>query len=317
MKLRRLKRYLNLQDARKFFRYLFGTESFRPDSNVPEPTPALRETARQIRGPERGPAVMVHGILPRAGTVYVGQLLRLHPDLYAFPHNLYEVPFLQLSDEILRLQEKFLVNHRHNRGKVGETDFLTLFGSALVAHLHAGTPVGKRVLVKVPSVEYLHFFPHVYPHEHLLVLMRDGRDLVDSTVRTWPMFPFSFACRRWRRAAGMVVHFHEQSKGDREGYWLARYEDAVQYPEAFVRKACRRFGLDESVYPFDEIERIRVRGSSTVTASGQVVWEPQEQPDDFQPIGRWRQWPGRKKRTFKRLAGEMLLALGYSEDLTW
>ncbi|MDX1687342.1 MAG: sulfotransferase [Candidatus Promineifilaceae bacterium] len=317
MKIRRLTRYLNVQDVKKFLHYLFGAESFRPRFDLPEPAPALLETARQIRGPERGPAVMIHGILPRAGTVYTGQLLRLHPKLHAFPHNLYEVPFLQLSDEVLRLQERFLASHRHNRGKVGETDFLTLFGSALVAHLHAGTPAGKRMLVKVPSVEYLHFFPHVYPHEHLLVLVRDGRDLVDSTVRTWPMFPFSFACRRWRRAAGMVVRFHGQWAGRREGYWLARYEDAVENPEAFVREACRRFGLDESAYPYDEIEKIRIRGSSTVTAGGDVVWDPQQRPEDFRPVGRWRQWPARKKRTFKRLAGEMLLALGYCEDLSW
>jgi len=317
VKLRRLKRYLNLQDVRKYLHYLFGLESFRPDFDVPEPAPALQETARRIRGAERSPAIMVHGILPRAGTVYAGQLLRLHPDLHAFPHNLYEVPFLQLSDSVLRLQEQFLASHRHNRGKVGRTDFLTLFGSALVAHLHAGTPPEKRMLVKVPSVEYLHLFPHVYPHEHLLVLVRDGRDLVDSTVRTWPMFPFSFACRRWRRAAGMVVRCHERWEGRREGYWLARYEDAVKNPEAFVREACRRFGLDEEAYPFAEIEAIRVRGSSTVTAGGDVVWDPQERPEDFRPVGRWRRWPTRKKRAFKRLAGEMLLALGYCEDLAW
>lgn len=317
MKLQRLKRYLNVQDLKKFLRYLFGVEGFRPDFDAPLPPPALRETARQMRGAERGPAVMIHGILPRAGTVYAGQLLRLHPELHPFPHNLYEVPFLQLSDRVLQLQEQFLANHRHNRGKVGETDFLTLFGSALVAHLHAGTPAGKRMLVKVPSVEYLHFFPHVYPHEHLLVLVRDGRDLVDSTVRTWPMFPFSFACRRWRRAAEMVVRFDEQWEGPHDGYWLARYEDAVHDPEGFVREACRRFGLDEGAYPYAEIESIRVRGSSTVTAAGEVVWEPQERPEAFRPVGRWRRWPERKKRTFKRLAGGMLLALGYCEDLAW
>ena len=88
MKLRRLKRYLNLRDVKKYLHYLFGVESFRPDFDAPELVPALRETARRIRGAERGSAIMIHGILPRAGTVYVGQLLRLHPDLHALAHNL-------------------------------------------------------------------------------------------------------------------------------------------------------------------------------------------------------------------------------------
>ena len=36
-------------------------------------------------------------------------------------------------------------------------------------------------------------FYDVFPHEQLLVLVRDGRDLLQSTLKTWPQLRF----RRW------------------------------------------------------------------------------------------------------------------------
>lgn len=305
------------ENIRKYFHYIFNRKSFQPRFDFEQPAAAMREMACQLRGPEQGPAIMIHGILPRAGTVYVGQVLRLHPDLCAFPRDLYELPFLQLSEDINRLQEKFLLYHRHNRGKLGDSDFLALFGSTIIAFLHHEVPANQRMLVKVPSVEYLHFFPVMYPHEHLLLLTRDGRDVVESTVRTWPQIHFWLACLRWRRAAEMVVGCHDVYRERQQGYWLARYEDAVTDPVAFVQEACRRFNLDESRYPFEQIETIRVRGSSQLQKEGGVHWQPVDKPAAFQPTQYWREWSSYKKWLFKRIAGQALIDLGYSEDMNW
>lgn len=310
---------INLDEVKKYFEYVLQRESFKADCAVCELGEWAKEAAFQIRGPDRPPALMVHGIMPRSGTVFVTQLLRLHPAFFAFPYEWYELPFLQLSGQILKLEEQFLINHRHNRGKIGQSDFLGLFGSALVAFLYAATPPGKRLLMKVPSVEYLHYFWHLYPYEDLLLLTRDGRDVVQSTIKTWPQIRFSFACLRWRRAADMVYKFNQYHQQHGEGYWLARFEDAMRDPEGFVCRACEHFGLDVRKYPFDEMcrEVNQVRGSSTIKENGQVDWEAHDRPRNFQPIGYWQSWPWHRKWLFKRLAGQALLDLGYSEDLKW
>jgi hypothetical protein len=312
-------RRANLDEIKKYLAYVFQQKSFQADFAATALSVPAREAARQIRGVNRPAAIMVHGIMPRAGTVYTTQLLRLHPDLYAFPYEWYELPFLQLSGSILQLQEQFLVNHRHNRGKIGDTDFLALFGAAMVGYLHAATPPDKRLLMKVPSVEYLHYFWHLYPYENLLLLARDGRDVVQSTIKTWPQIRFSFARLRWRRAAGMIANFHQQCQSRRQSYWLARFEDAVGDPEGFVRQACGRFGLDVERYPFDQMwqEVNEVRGSSKVKEAGEVVWEARQKPGNFRPVGYWQNWPWHKKWLFKRLAGQALLDLGYCKDLKW
>ena len=105
---------------------------------------------------------MIHGIMPRSGTVYAGQLLRLHPDLHAYPFQIWELPYLQHSGAVGELQDEFLWSYEQNVGKIGDQDFLPLFGSALVAYLYAGVPADKRLLMKVPNVEYLHQFYRVF-----------------------------------------------------------------------------------------------------------------------------------------------------------
>lgn len=304
-------------DVRKYIRYIFDSKSFRPDFDASAISDQALQTAKVIRGCERDPAIIIHGIMPRSGTVYVGELLRLHPDLYAYPNHIWELPFLQHTGDILDLQEKFLLAYEQNAGKIGDQDFLPLFGASLMAYLHGFVPSGKRLLLKIPSVQHLDHFHSVFPYEYIMVLVRDGRDVVHSTLKTWPQLRFSMVCLRWRRAANMVLAFDEQYGHQTEGYWLARFEDTVRDPAAFVRTACQRFGLDEGRYPFERLDTIPVHGSSTLRERGGAVWKVVAKTKGFQPIGHWQQWSAMRKRIFKMIAGQPLMALGYCEDLNW
>ncbi|MBN1138230.1 MAG: sulfotransferase, partial [Anaerolineae bacterium] len=201
--------------------------------------------------------------------------------------------------------------------KIGDDDFLPLFGSSLIAYLYSFLPPEERMLLKVPGVQYLSHFFSMFPGEHLLLLVRDGRDVVHSTLKTWPQIRFFMACQRWRRAAEMILHFHGIHGARRKGYWLARFEDAVQDPAAFVEEACERFGLDVQRYPFEKIEAVRVHGSSSLPVDGKVVWDHMAPPKDFYPVGHWQRWSFGRKCLFKRIAGQALVDLGYCDDLDW
>jgi protein-tyrosine sulfotransferase len=305
------------RNVRKYVSYSFERQSFRPPHEAAGPSAQALSTAMQLRGGERRAALLIHGIMPRSGTVYIGELLRLHPDLVAYPNTVWETPFLARTQDILAMQRRFFLDYEQNVGKLGERDFLPLFGSALIAHLYSFVPEGKRMLLKVPSVQYLSYFFSVFPHENLLLLVRDGRDLVESTLRTWPQLRFAMVCLRWSRAARLVLAFHTCQGAARQGYWLARFEDAVRDPVSFVREACRRFELDEARFPYDQIEAIPVQGSSSLQKRGSVVWEPTLKPEGFDPIGHWRTWSAARKRLFKLIAGGPLAQLGYCEDQRW
>jgi protein-tyrosine sulfotransferase len=307
---------ITARNVRKHIRYIIDSQSFEPYP-AGEISPTAINTAAVIRGETRGPAIMLHGIMPRSGTVYVGELLKQHPDLCAYPGDIWELPFLERTKDIERVQREFLWSYTQNKNKIANDDFLPLFGAAIVAYLHSSAPEGDRILVKISGVQFLHRFFDFFPHENLLLLIRDGRDLVHSTVKTWPQIRFWMACLRWRRAASMCLYvnlLYEQRAGV---YWMGRFEDAVSDPVNFVTSACRHFGLDPSIYPWDKIGLIPVQGSSSLKESGQVSWEPVYKPKDFQPSGNWRNWSSYRKLVFKIIAGDMLQKMGYGIEEEW
>jgi protein-tyrosine sulfotransferase len=305
-----------MRDIIKFVSYALDARSFQPHFDTGSITPQAMAAAETIRGTRHAPVLIIHGIMPRAGTVYVGELLRLHPDLYAYPHHVWELPFLQHSPRIEALNREFLWSYEQNMGKIGDRDFLPLFGASLIAYLHQATPPGQRMLLKVPSVQHLSQFYTAFPHEHLLLLVRDGRDVVQSTLKTWPQLRFSMVCLRWRRAARMVLWCDRHFR-DRDGYWLARFEDAVREPEVFVQESARRFQLDEARFPYQRIASIPVHGSSATRVDGKVTWSPVARSRGFRPVGRWQSWSPWRKWLFKQIAGEELIQLGYATDMNW
>jgi protein-tyrosine sulfotransferase len=307
-----------LFDLKKYFNYFFETRGFSGNGRPGATSERVTRADLSARGETRRPAIFIHGIMPRSGTVYAGELLRLHPDLNAYPNNIWEFPALTLTEDILKLQAKFMEGYRINRDKFEKEDFLSLFGSALLSYLHDAVPSNQRVLVKMPSVQYLNYFFSMFPYENLLILLRDGRDLVHSTIRTWKQLNFVQVCLRWNRSAQMVKtplrQFEERDQG---GYWVAKYEDALREPAGFVREACRRFKLDENRYPFDRIGEIRVIGSSKLEKAGEVSWQHLEKPKDFKPTEYWSRWSVARKLVFKAIAGGSLIDLDYSKDLKW
>jgi hypothetical protein len=104
---------------------------------------------------------------------------------------------------------------------------------------------------------------------------------------------------------------------DQRRYWLAKYEDALFEPEAFVRQACLQFGLDPLVYPYDKIKHIRVVGSSKLAERPNFKWSYQRRPDNFRPVEYWKGWSPLRKLVFKAIAGRSLIELGYCPDHNW
>lgn len=291
-------------------------DALNPDLIIPDPLKQAFEVAKTIRGLERGPAVMIHGVSSRSGTVYTGELLSLHPDLFSYPNEMWETPFLELTGDILNLNKKFLKAYRKNAGKLGDSDFLPIFGSSFLAYLHHFAPSDKRLLVKRPKMDYLSHFFKMFPFENILLLIRDGRDVVDSTVRSWAKTNFPKACTRWNNGAKMILSFYRENN-KQGGIYYTKYEDIFQNPERFVKDACRCFNLDEDKYPFGEINSIPLKGSSFNKKNGRVSWEATDKGKNFKPIGRWKDWSSKEKEIFKSIAGQSLLEAGYCEDLNW
>ena len=275
------------------------------------------ERAKKIRNPKREPAIIIHGVMQRTGTVYVGELLRLHPDIYAYPNEVWEVPFLKFLDNLVNFQANFFKVYPYNKDKIGEQDFLPLFGASFIDYLYSLVPDGKRMLLKVPSVDYLNYFFAVFPYENLLVLMRDGRDVVTSHLKTWTYKQFSDVCQEWDCSTKMALKFDSFHKNKTQGYLTAKYEDILKDPSSFAEQACQCFGLDSKKFPYEKINSIPVHGSSSLKNGDQTTWKPITKPKNFQTVGRWKNWSKEQTKVFKTIAGQTLIDAGYHDNFDW
>lgn len=274
-----------------------------------------RETALAMRV-GRPPALILHGVTPRSGTVFVSELLALHPDLHAYPRGTIEFPFLRLTGEMKSLHRKYSAGYPVDPAQVTADDFLALFGSALITHFYTAAPTGKQLLLKMPGVEHLPDFYTAFPAENLILLIRDGRDVVSSACKSWPAFSFADVCRWWNLSARLILACDARFSGQ-ANYFFTHYEEAVLDPENLVRRVMHQFGLNEDRYPFDRIQDLPVYGSSVGKPGKDFQWRIESKQANFKSVGRWTSWSEHQKRIFKRIAGQTLIDAGYSQDFDW
>lgn len=285
-----------------------------------EISPASLSTAFNIRGTTNAPCLFLHGAMQRSGTVYAAKLINQHPDVHGYPNSLWELPFLKTTGHLLNAQHLFFDAFKINKDKMGSNDLLPLFGSAIVAYLNSFVEDGKSVLIKEPSVDFLHYFDILFPYEHLILLIRDGRDVVSSTIKTWPNAGFKKSCMRWRDSAYMIWRYmrsHQNEKKNGKGFLFYKFEDILTDVPLFVKKICQAFNLDEERYPFEKVDRLSLQGSSAIKVDNKVSWKAVEKPKNFNPVGRWGDWDNRKKKIFKNIAGDYLIKFGYAENNDW
>jgi hypothetical protein len=260
----------------------------------------------------RGSPIFILGILKRSGTNHLHDLLRLHPEVVA-PAPVWEDHALREGHRLAAYAAA--VRRRWNPewgvGAKEEAELLRRLGDGVLAFLGARAPEG-RLLTRTPSVENLALFPALFPEAKLVILVRDGRALVESGVRSFG-WRYESRFRRWAHAARAVLAFNaEQAPAGR--HRIVRYEDLVTRLEPTLAELLRFLDLDPSRFDFARAATLPLRGSSTLRspAEGPLDWKPVEKPAGFDPLARFADWSPALHERFEWLAGRELRALGYA-----
>jgi protein-tyrosine sulfotransferase len=280
--------------------------------------------------------IFILGIAPRSGTNYLHDLIRNHPDC--------DPGSAVLEEDHLVANAQLLVNYVESVSRwwkkrwgaeelQAEKDSLAEhIGRGMIAFLASqvemrkgiagcnGTPGRqKRFVTKTPSVKNLGLFFKLFPTGKLIVLVRDGRSVVESSVKTFD-HPYGYAAREWARSARIIQDF--QARNPRAPYLLVRYEDIYGNLENEMRRIFTYLDLDAEAYDYSAAASLPVRGSSTLrgqptayhaswVAEG-VHWEPMKKPSDFNPVQRWADWSRARHERFNWLSGEYLERFGYA-----
>lgn len=281
----------------------------------------LQEIAYAIRGANYRPAIIVHGVMPRSGTNFIADLLKLHESIAPYPHRLWEFPLLHNTESICAAQINFLRTYKRNAEIIEDFELVAYLASGFLRYLQHLAGPDKTVLLKVPHAEFVYLFHAIFPRDHCILVLRDGRDAVASHVNTFRPGPFkpgfSELCEKWSLATNAVLQYPKSQPRSAGRALLVRYEDANADPRATVKNLLRSCDLATASYDFRQASDLPVRGSSAIQDSGEVTWAPKEKPKDFRPVGRWHDWSDSRKRRFKRIAGETLVAAGYVSNDDW
>lgn len=257
--------------------------------------------------------IFILGIMPRSGTNYLWDLLRCHPDCAPARAPIREDFFLQHADALVTYAATVRRSWDPAWGVYADDVMKRLhesLGNALVDFLWVDRE--RRLLTKSPSVANLELFFDFFPRARLLVLVRDGRSVVQSCMTTFG-WDFDLAARRWAEAAEAIHRFDRLHADSRLPYRVVRYEDLVDDLEGTMRKALEVVDLDVDAFDFPTAAALPVRGSSAFFGPERhsVHWEPVTKDPSFSPNQRWHGWDAALRERFDWIAGPQLEYFGY------
>lgn len=258
--------------------------------------------------------IFILGMTRRSGTNFLAQLLTLHPDLEA-TNFVFEDYMLSEARWLFHFAHR--VYERWNPAWEVDPDRKTL----LVQHLGQGIisclesmSQSKRLVTRTPCVENLSHFFDLFPNAYLLILVRDGRNVVESMVRSFES-GYEQATREWVAAAQTIVDFDQNHHQKNLKYLIVRYEDLVLDLDAQLRTIFEFLDIDVTTYNFDAAYQLPVFGSSTSQDKKEKEWrwKTAAKTPEFQPLKRWKNWSPYRRQRFHWLAGCLMIQLSYEE----
>lgn len=259
--------------------------------------------------------VFINGILPRSGTHFLANLLCQHSNCVKAPVP--EDGFLAFGRHLAKYVDSLVKSWKLQNSTKDYDEYrhslLELFGSSLSGFLWneiGAKAEGKTTMVtKTPLVDNLKLFPELFPKEKIIILVRDGRDLVESSVKS-----FNYECdetiKKWAEAKSTIKKFTEII--DESKYLIVRYEDLHQNVEREMKRILRYLELEVEKYNFKAASELPVVGSSVFKrGNGNVHWWPVAKNEDFKPLERTKEWTKNDHDHFNSLAGDELIYWGY------
>jgi hypothetical protein len=298
-------------------------------------TAAARAPQRTPRERAAQPALLfVVGIMGRVGTNYLARLLVAHPEVCR-PRGHWELPLLDAADEFADFHARFCSRREPGRLDYSFDEFAACFGRGLfdllVERTDGAAASARYLLHKNPATLGLDRFRAFFPDAKVLLLVRDGRDNVNSLLRAagfgecrwWNLrriaYLFQFS-RKWARSARRMLSFLDAD----DDCLLVRYEEVHASPETLLTRVAEFAGLDVPAEWLRGSQDLPVTGSGFLSATGdpsaaepgRTNWAVVPKTRAFQPVGRWRgSWSRLDLLIFDAVAGREMKRLGYGEPV--
>lgn len=265
----------------------------------------------------------------RSGTNYLSHMLNMHPKLqfpaggdmpdeqclYTYSESLKKYAYDTVSTWSKWVEGGEKVLNKHSKGLVRS------MGEGILNYFRKYTDEGSVLLFKTPDAGHLENIFHLFGNGRVIVLIRDGRDTLESFSKSWGGDgAFGKMCERWSNRVDTIFRFKQMAEksGMGDQILFVRYDELNNNTREELTKVLEFLKVETGVFPWDELKNVPVLGSSAhKTKDDMVHWNPVEKSDDFRPNKKWLMWTKKKKKIFKKEAGDNLIRLGFAESNDW
>lgn len=257
--------------------------------------------------------ILVIGLTARTGTNYLGRLLATHEDCTR-PTSLYEDYMVFGLRHLDRFVEQASRHWQPSKVSQKQKQLCALLGSSMTRFLlEDARDKNKRPVFKTPSIWGIAHAHQFLPQCDLIILTRNGPDVVESGMRSFG-WKFESASRFWGDSARYFVETCKNRHRDNMApLTTVRYEDLIGNPTSTLRALFDAVGLSPDRFDFDRPSDFPLYGSSTERGGSESVhWDSAQKPPDFDPLKRSQHWSKDAYRRFDWLTRGVSRELGYT-----
>jgi len=291
---------------------------------APPQTPAIRDASlRRHRSP-----IFILGIVQRSGTNFLNNLLLKHPDVRS-PGIVWEDFYLAPADHLNAYASSLQPSWDPSwtvqlQTALGPDAVLHYLGEGLIRLMEGQyrycVEMGQQappsdgpisLVTATPHTRNLDQFFRLFPDAAPVLIVRDGRAVVESGVRSFG-WDYEEAMRMWAGSGQRILDFCRRPE-HAERYLLTRYETLYLEPKNEMRRILDFLKLDSGRFDFEVCDTLGVMGSSELKQgeAASLHWKYVEKSKDFNPLARASHWPEALRQRFLYVAGPTMAELGY------
>ena len=266
------------------------------------------------------PPIFVGGA-GRSGTTLLRLFLDSHPNITCGPEMKFVPMLCRAFTELDRIHGERLANNFN----LARSDNAKIFGQHIVATMEpyrvaSGKP---RIAEKTPqNIFQFEILRQVLSDSPLIQVLRDGRDVVRSLLSmNWfnlasgKPLPYTVdieaAANYWVRS---VESGRKLLRQENSNYFEIRFEDLVERPEFALKQLFDFVGEPWSDAVLDYADADHHLSIEDYNSQGEVP----VRPVDRTRSGKWREeWSVSETDIVRRVAGDLLVNLGYSDGEDW
>jgi hypothetical protein len=255
--------------------------------------------------------VFILGITGRSGTNYLYNLLQIHPDCEG--SNLTAEDFIIFGLDKL---EKFTTKIGGQWKKEWkydhkiESQIKKSLGDGISAFLLNGRE-DKCIVSKTPSTINIAKFFTFFPDAKLIIMLRDGKDVVESGVNS-NFWNYEMGFHIWNKSAKRIVEFINENKSYSDRILIIKYENLINSLSKEINKTLSFCNLTPSKYDVHKANKINLLGSSSTNQKNKkFVWEVVTDKSNFSPLIRSQNWSKTLHYRYNKKCGDNAKKLGY------